>query len=159
MGFICLVCTKKHVTPRFGVDYQNLISFIINNSHFSPKIGECKDSFADAKVFSTFDTNCGYQQIALDRASREKTIVHPHLGLYQYREKAFGFNNSPVTFQIVMNLVLYIVKCKCSLSTRTILSFSKTAHNRMEHSISVLRRLKDAGFAPKLNRCTFSQMY
>lgn len=68
----------------------------------------------------------------------------------------FGKNNAPSTFQRVVDVILATVKWKFSLVyLYDVLVFSSSFEEYFEHVATVLRVLKDARFAHKVNNCAF----
>ena len=58
-----LFVPKKDGRLRFCVDYRKLNEIIVRDSYPLPRMDECIDSLAEAKIFSTLDANSGYWQM------------------------------------------------------------------------------------------------
>ena len=71
-----------------------------------PRIDEMLDSLATGKIFSTFDLNSGYWQIAMDEMSKEVTAFTCSEGHYEFTKMPFGLTNAPATFQRAMQRML-----------------------------------------------------
>ena len=64
---------KPDGSIRFCIDYRKLNAVTDKDSYSLPRIDDCLDSLGDARYFSTLDANCGYRQIGVAPADKEKT--------------------------------------------------------------------------------------
>ena len=106
---------KKDGSLRFFVDYRRLNKATIRDSYPIPRMDECIDSLAHAKVFSTLDCNSGYWQIEIDEEDKKKAAFTSHHDLFKYTRMPFGLNNAPATFQRTIDIVLATVKLQYAI--------------------------------------------
>ncbi|KAL5469217.1 hypothetical protein EMCRGX_G030441 [Ephydatia muelleri] len=118
------------------------------------KDDDALDSLAGAKWFSTLDLACGYWQVEMDPADKEKTSFTTPFGLHQFRVMPFGLSNAPGTFQRLMSLVLSgLCWSTCLVYLDDIIIFSQTVDEHLQRLRDVLQRLKDAGLKIKPSKC------
>ena len=67
-----VLVTKKDGTPRFCIDYRKFNKVTRKDAHPLPRIDDTLDALAGSKWFSTIDLACGYWQVEVDPADREK---------------------------------------------------------------------------------------
>ena len=63
-------------------------------------------TLAGGKCFTKIDLTHGYQQMALDKQSRELVTVDTHKRVYCYTTLPFGVVSAPAIFQKMMNIVV-----------------------------------------------------
>jgi Reverse transcriptase (RNA-dependent DNA polymerase) len=107
---------KPYGTMRFCIDYRKLNTVTENDFYALPRVDDCLDSLGDARYFSTLYANCGYWQIDVDEADREKTAFTSHRGLYQFKRVPFGLMTAAATFQRAIDIVLSSVRFQCALT-------------------------------------------
>ena len=71
-----LLVPKKDGTMRFCVDFRRLNSITIPDTYPLPRMDDCIDSLAGAKVFSTLDALWGYWQVPIAEEDRVKLFSH-----------------------------------------------------------------------------------
>lgn len=94
-----VVLVKKDGEVRWCVEYC-LNNLTVKDAYPLPKIKECLNVLGGATMFSTFDLQSGYWQIALDDKDRQKTAFITKWGLYEYTRMPFGLCNAPSTFRM-----------------------------------------------------------
>jgi len=65
-------------------------SITIPDTYPLPRMDDCIDSLAGAKVFSTLGAIWGYWQVPIAEEDRDKTTFTSHLGTYRYLRMPFG---------------------------------------------------------------------
>ncbi|GFR73014.1 Pol polyprotein [Elysia marginata] len=96
-------CRKKDSSLRLCVDCRLLNSKTKKDNYCLPRIEELLDCMKGAQYFTKLDLKSGYHHIDIREDHKERTAftVGP-LGFYEQEKLAFGFCNSPATFQRVM---------------------------------------------------------
>eukprot|EP00731_Ephydatia_muelleri_P017571 Em0010g669a len=149
-----IVLARKDGSFRFCVDFRRVNDVTKKDVHPLPRIDDALDSLAGAKWFSTLDLACGYWQVEMDPADKEKTSFTTPFGLHQFRVMPFGLSNAPGTFQRLMSLVLSgLCWSTCLVYLDDIIIFSQTVDEHLQRLRDVLQRLKDAGLKIKPSKC------
>ena len=145
---------KKDGTRRMCYDYRALNKLTIRNSFPLPRIDDLLDKLQGATVFTSLDLLSGYHQVGLMESDREKTAFRTPTGQYEFKVVPFGLTNAPSVFMETMTRALRGVK-NAIVYLDDILIFSKSPEDHPAHLREVLRRLADAQFYCKLNKCEF----
>ncbi|GFX91074.1 retrovirus-related Pol polyprotein from transposon 297 [Trichonephila clavipes] len=69
-----VVCEKKDVTMRLGIDYRKLNKEIIKDRYPLPIIEEVLDKLGNEKIFMTLDLKNAFFHVDVDEASRKYTV-------------------------------------------------------------------------------------
>jgi hypothetical protein len=101
------VVPKKTGEYRFINDVQPLNNVTIRDSGMPPAVDEFSEDFAGYPITSAIDYYSGYNEIALDKASRDYTAFLTTLGLVRQTRLPQGWTNSVAVFQRVMAKVHY----------------------------------------------------
>jgi Reverse transcriptase (RNA-dependent DNA polymerase) len=150
---------KPDGTIWFCIDYRKLNAVMEKDSYALPRVDDCLDSLGDARYFSTLDANCGYWQIDVKEADREKTAFTSHRGLYQFKRMPFGLMTAPATFQRAIDIVLSSVRFQCALTyLDDIVIYSPTFEQHLEDLSKVLKLLHDAVVSLKRSKCSFAAL-
>ena len=120
-----------------------------------PKIEDLFSSLAGGKLFSTLDMSQAYQQILLDKPSKNLVVINTPKGLFKYNRLLFGVSCAPGIFQRVMDSLLKGIPGVVVYLD----DFLITGPSEEEHLSSlkqVLTRLQDAGLRLNKKKCKFS---
>ena len=80
-------------------DYKMTINQVAKPDCYPiPRIEDLFASLSNGERFTKLDMNNAYQQLVLDKESRELTTINTHKGLYQYRRLPFGVSAAPAIF-------------------------------------------------------------
>ena len=63
-----------------------------------PKVEDLLAMLAGGKSFTKLDLNQAYTQLALDKESKELTVINTHKGLFCYTRLPFGVSSAPGIF-------------------------------------------------------------
>lgn len=149
---------KKDNSWRFAVDYRKLNQITEPISQPLPRLEDVFDALGNskAKVFSTLDLNSAFYQIELDPETRHKSAFVTHEGVFEWLRLPFGLRNAPMTFQMLMNLVLKGLNWKHVLCyIDDIFVFSPDFDTHLKHLDEVFQRLRDANLTLKPSKCHF----
>ena len=134
---------KVTVNPALEVDRYPL-----------PKTEDLFATLAGGKCFTKIELTHAYQQMALDKQSRELVAINTHKGLYCYTRLPFGVASAPAIFQKTMDTVLQgLPKVICYLDD--ILVTGSTEEEHLSNVEKVLQRLQRYGIRAKRAKCEF----
>ena len=149
---------KMDDSVRCCIDYRQLNSVTRKDVYPLPRIDDCLEAMASAKLFSTFDLRSSYHQVEVAPQDRDKTTFVCPRGMYRYRTMPFGLCNAGATFQRLMDVVMSSLHLDvCFIYLDDIIMFSKTAEEHIERLVRVLRRLRSAGLKLKPEKCSLMQ--
>ena len=116
------------------------------------------DTIYGNNLFTTLDLLKGYHQIEVEESSREKTAFTTHVGLFQYIRLTVGLTSAPVSFQRLLDHILwdYIGKFVI-LYIDGILLFSSTFEDHLSHVAQVLQTLRKAHLKIRIDKCQFAR--
>ena len=151
-----LLAPKKDGQQRFCIDFRRLNAATVPDAYPLPRMDDCIDSLAGAKVFTLLDALWGYWQVPIAEKDRDKTAFTSHMGTYRYLRMPFGLRNAPATFQRALDIILSGVRWKmCLVYIDDIIVFSRNYDEHLDHLEHVLHLLKNAGIKLKLKKCFF----
>lgn len=143
--------------PRPCVDYRRLNAITKDQVYPLPNIEERVELVSRATFISTLDLVRGYWQVPLtERASRYAAFVTP-FGVYQPVTMAFGLKNAPFCFSRLMDRVLEGLEEFAVPYLDDVAVFSNDWESHLQHTRTVLERIKGAGLTIKAEKCQFGQ--
>ena len=149
---------KKDGSLRCCIDYRQLNTVTRKDVYPLPRINDCLDAMASAKLFSTFDLRSSYHQVEVSTQDRDKTTFICPRGMYRYRTMPFGLCNAGATFQRLMDVVMSGLHLDvCLVYLDDIILFSRTVEEHFERLVRVLGRLQSAGLKLKPEKCSLMQ--
>lgn len=98
--------TKKDGSLRFFFDYRRLNVVMKRERWPLPHIVQIFDEVRGSTVFTTLDIFQGYWQFKIEGFCKEKTTFICAYGTFQFEYSPFGWRNSGVTFQRMMDSIL-----------------------------------------------------
>ena len=119
-----------------------------------PKIEDLFSKLTGGKSFTKLDMSQAYQQLVLDKESREFVVINTHRGLFRYNRLPFGVSSAPGIFQRVMESILNGIP-GVVVYLDDILVTAPTDDEHLTTLEEVLRRLSEAGLRLKEEKCVF----
>jgi len=151
-----VIVPKKNGKARFCVDYRWLNNITKKDAYPLPRMEDCLDFLGAAQVFTSLDCNAGYWQVPLPKKDQEKTAFTTHCGIYHWLSMPFGLTNAPATFQRALDIILSGLKWQiCLVYLDDVIIFSAIAEQHLKDVDTVLHRLREAGVALNLEKCTW----
>ena len=124
--------------------------------HPIPRAEECFHAVNGGKKFTKLDLAQAYNQIMLDEASKQFTIMNTHWGLYRWCRLPFGVAASPAIFQGIMDKVLHGLNYVVWYLDDILVS-GENDQQHLENLAEVLNRLEKYGLRGRLSKCQFFQ--
>ena len=157
-SFPVLCVRKKDGSLRLCVDYRQLNSKTVRDSHPLPRVQDALESLGGNQWFSLLDWYQGkaYHQGFVSSPRRHKTAFATPWGLYEWVRLpvASGRKNAPGEFQRFMEHCLDGLRDDvCILYIDDIIVFSQTFEDHVDHIRRVLRRLREHGVKLKPKKC------
>ena len=104
--------------------------------------------------FSKIDLTQAYQQMVLDKDSREYVTINTHHGLFRYTHLPFGIASAPAIFQRTMETILQgLEHVQCYIDDILITGSNEEEH--LHNLEEVLKRLSQYGIRVKEDKCAF----
>jgi transposase InsO family protein len=153
-----ILVKKKDGSLRFCVDFRALNDKTIIDAYPLPRIDNYLDVLGKARFFSTIDLITGYWQILLDEQDKAKTAFSTRNRHLQFKVMPFGLAGAPATFQRAMDILLTGISWQyCLVYLDDILIYSETFEEHIQHIDEVLKRLDEANFKVKPEKCQWGQ--
>ena len=117
---------------------------------------EMIDILHGAKYFTSLDLGNAFYQVELCDESKLKTAFSTKSAQYNFNRMPFGIAAAPVTFQKLMNKVLYHLNWKDAVVyLDDILMFSSNIQEHCKRTRKVCKRIKETGLKMRPNKCHF----
>ena len=146
---------KKDGSLCFCIDFRELNSLTVKDSHPLPHICETLESLAGAAHYSTFDMNSRFWQVPMDEESKQYTaFTLGSMGLYECESIPFGLCNAPPTFQRLMqNCLGELNLTYCLIYLDDVIVFSEMPEEHLRRMRVVFDHLREHGLKLKLSKC------
>ena len=146
---------KQDGTVRICGDYKVTINRASKlDTYPLPRVEDLFAALGNGKSFTKLDLAHAYQQIKLDEASRDLTVINTHKGLYRYNRLPFGVSSAPAIFQRIMEGILQGIP-NVAVYIDDILVTGKTDEEHLDTLDRVLTRLQEKGLRLKKRKCEF----
>lgn len=153
-----VVARKKSGEIRLCCDYRGLNGKTIKDAFPLPRLEDTLQALGGAKLFSSFDLNQAFMQMAMDENDAHKTAFRALGRLYEFTRLPFGLSNSPASFERLMmkilgdlNLISLIVFLD------DILVYARDVDEMLDRVDTVLGRLGAANLKIKPSKCHLFQ--
>ncbi len=141
---------------RICGDYRSLNAATKSDAEPLPLVQSVFDQLAGMQWFSKLDLLKGFNQIPVERRSRELMAVSTPGGLYQPTVMPFGVKNAPGAFQREMRRVLSgRLNRGVFVFIDDIILYSRTEAEQLELIEWVLSRLEAEGYYAHPGKCQF----
>ena len=141
------------------VDYRHLNKRTIKDSYALPRIKEILETLSGSKYFTVLDMKSGYHQVEIfeEHKCRTAFTVSP-LGFWEFNRLPFGLNNSPATYQRLVEQCLSDLNMKiCAIYLHDLITFSDSLEEHLNRLDKVLTRLKQCNLKLNPKKCSFLQ--
>ena len=145
---------KPDGSIKISWDYKTTMNRVAKLDPFPiPRIEDLFASLLGRKLFSKLDLAHAYQQIPLDKASKQFVVINSHKGLFQYNRLPFGVASAPAIFQKAMEGILQGIGHVTVYID--ILVTGRTEAEHLQHLAELLTRLEKAEIRLKKDKCAF----
>ena len=151
------VLKSDQSSVRICGDYKMTINQVAKPDCYPiPRIEDLFASLSNGERFTKLDMSNAYQQLVLDKESRELTTINTHKGLYQYRRLPFGVSAAPAIFQRTMECMLRGIPHVCVYLDDILITGGDDAEYN-DNLSEVLDRLDKGGLRLNAGKCHFKQ--
>ena len=146
---------KRDGSIRICGDYRSTVNqAATKDSYPLHGIEDLFTKLSGGRRFSKLDLSHAYQQIPLGAEAQDLVTVNTHLGMFRYTRLPFGVAAAPSIFKRTMdNMIQGLPHVTVYLDD--ILVTGETEKEHLENLEDVLKRLADAGFRLKREKCEF----
>jgi len=150
---------KKDGKLRPCQDYRKLNERTIPNKYPLPLIPELIDKLKDARIFTKLDLRWGYNNVRIKEGDEHKAAFIADGKLWEPTVMFFGMQNSPATFQSMMNELFkdLIREGHVVIYMDDILIFTGDMETHRRIVRQVLQRLQDEDLFLKPEKCFFER--
>ena len=151
------VLKSDQSSVRICGDYKMTINQVAKPDCYPiPRIEDLFASLSNGERFTKLDMSNAYQQLVLDKESRDLTTINTHKGLYQYRRLPFGVSAAPAIFQRTMECMLRGIPHVCVYLDDILITGGDDAEHN-DNLSEVLDRLDKGGLRLNAGKCHFKQ--
>lgn len=142
---------------RLCVDYRALNAVTQRDRYPLPRVEDCLDRLAGAKVFTKMDLRSGFHQLRVHGDDVAKTSFATRFGSFEWLVCPFGLADLPATFQRLMNEVvgdLLDQGVVVYLDDLLVYAPDRASHDTLV--VRLLQRLKAAGLVVHPQKCVWA---
>src|SRR5882762_2296888 len=132
---------------------------MVKSQYPLPLISDVIDKLKDARIFTKFDVQWGYNNVRIKPGNEWKAAFKMNRGMFEPLVMFFGLTNSPAMFQAMMNKIFkdLIDTGKVFIYMDDILIAMASMEEHQQLIQQVLTRLQEYDLFLKLEKCTFEQ--
>ena len=140
-------------------DYWYINEFTKPNAYPLPLISDLMIKLKGSKYFTKLDLRWGYNNVRIKEGDEWKAAFITNRGLFKPTVMFFGLQNSPATFQAMMDDYFqeYIDEGWIVIYMDDILIHAQNKEDLQEKTRKVLAKLKEHDLFLKLEKCKFAQ--
>ena len=147
--------TKEDKSMRLCGDFKQTINRASKLDRYPiPHIEDLFARLTGGKKFTKLDISQTYQQLVLEKKSREYVVINTHKGLFSYNRLPFGVSSAPGIFQRVMESILGDMP-GVVVYFDDILITAPADEEHIARVAEVLGRLRKANLRLKRPKCRF----
>lgn len=148
---------KENGSIRLCGDYKRTLNNSLEDVIYPlPRIEEVLTKLNKGEYFSKIDIRSAYNQIEVDEETSEILTWNTHLGLFRHKRLPFGIKTATAIFQRIMDQLIQGIDGVCSFLDDLIVT-GVTTEKHLENLEMVFKRLSDAGFTLRKEKCSFFQ--
>ena len=140
---------------RICIDPRHINLLLEDDNYPLPKIKEIYHSFKGAVIFTKIDLKSGFNQIPLDKNSRELTTFTWENIQYRYTVCPFGFKTIPANFQSIMHWLFRNKQEFVRVYLDDVIVYSSTLDVHFEHVKESMEILTQVNLMINLEKCKF----
>lgn len=142
---------------RICADYSTGLNDALEpNKHPMPSTEDVHTKLALFRKMSKVDLSDAFLQVELDEEAKKLAVINTHCGLMQVNRLQPGIKTAPPLFQQLMDTIMSGAKgVFCYIDDLIIGGATEQEHD--ENLNEALRRLQDAGFKLKIEKCEFKR--
>ena len=145
---------KKSGQLRICCDYRNLNGKTIKDAFPLPRMDDTLQALGGAKIFSSFDLNQAFMQMALHEDDAHKTAFRALGRLYEFTRLPYGLTNAPASFERLMMKIFGDLNLQSMIVfIDDILTYAANVDEMLDRIDVVLTRLQAANLKIKPSKC------
>jgi Reverse transcriptase (RNA-dependent DNA polymerase) len=139
-------------------DFRQLNVQSTDDKNPLPNMGDLAGRLDGCTIFTKLDLQKGYFQVPVAAADFKKTAVITPFGLFEFVRMPFGLKNAGMTFQRLMDRILFDIPVYVFVYLDDMLIASRTKEEHLIHLHEVLGRLQDNGLVLNVAKCVWGQV-
>ena len=140
---------------RMCIDYREVNSKTVSLLHPLPNLKGILSRVGGHKYYAKLDLRKGYNQAAMDPASRYLTAFITEAGQFEYTRVPFGLKNAPAYFQKVISTVVLagLVGVICEVYIDDVITFGDNEAELFDNLSVILSRFREFGLVVHPTKC------
>jgi len=136
-------------------DYRYLNEWMIKNNYPLPLISDVLENIGMKKLFMKMDLRWGYNNVRIKEGDEWKVAFTTLEGSFEPTVMFFGWTNSPVTFQAMINKLLrdLINTRKVAVFIDDVIVGTENEEGHDELVVEIIKRLEENDLYVKLEKC------